>query len=65
MDFFDVLADNLTVIYVDFLAEGVHQKFGSPFFANRNKILILGKAPKFGVIFSKICIKINKNLKNY
>ena len=34
------------VIYEDFSFEGVHQKFGCPFFWGRDKILLLGKALK-------------------
>ena len=38
---------------------------GDPIFESRNEILTFDKALKFGVIFSKRCIKINKELKMY
>ena len=35
-----------------------------PFFKGGDKILILGEALKFGVIFPKVCMKINKTMEN-
>ena len=50
----------------DFSVEGVHKMFGGgPIFRGWNEILLLGKALKFFGNFSKIGIKINKNLQNY
>ena len=34
--------------------------FGGPFFESRDKILLLGKALKFGVIFQKLALKLFK-----
>ena len=48
-----------------FSVEGIHQMFMGPFFGNLDKILLLGQAPEIWGNFSKIFIKIIKNLKNY
>ena len=48
----------------DFSVEGVRQMFGRSDFLGGNEILLLGKSGKIWGNFSKICIKINKNLKD-
>ena len=50
---------------LDFSGEGVHQMFWGPIFEGQNKILLLGKALKFRVIFQKYALKLKKYLKNY
>ena len=51
------------VIYAGFFGWGGPQNvWGGAIFRGWNEILLLGKAQIFGVIFQKICIKINKNL---
>ena len=52
-------------MHQDFSVEAVRQIFGGPIFEGRNEIFLFGKAIKFGVIFQKRVIKINKTLKNY
>ena len=47
----------------DFSVERSTKSIGDPIFEGRNKILLLSKDLKFGIKFSKICSKINKNLK--
>ena len=44
-----------------FRLRGVHQMIGGgPIFRGGNKILLLGKALKFGVIFQKYALKLIK-----
>ena len=43
---------------LDFSVEGGRQMFDGPFFEGRDKILILGKALKFVVIFQKFALKL-------
>ena len=42
-----------SVIYAGIFGRGVHQMFEGQFLTGRNKILLLGKTPKFGVMFQK------------
>ena len=51
------------VIYAGLFDLGVHQMFRGPIFESRNQVLQLSSS-KIWVNFSKICIKINKILKN-
>ena len=48
----------------DCVVEGVRQMFGGPIFRVERNITI-GQSPKILGNFSKMCIKINKTLKNY
>ena len=51
-------------IMQEFSVERVHQMFGGPIFEGRKGMLQSGSLKIWGN-FSKICRKINKNLKNY
>ena len=42
----------------DFSVEWIRQMFGGPFIEGRDKILLLGEAQKFGVIFWKFVLKL-------
>ena len=48
----------------DFSVEGVHKMFGGSDFWRVERIFTIGQSPKIWGKFSKICIKINKKLKN-
>ena len=56
----DKFPDNSTVISAGFLGWGGSTKSLRARFSRVGKILLFGKALKFGVVFQKICIKIIK-----
>ena len=61
---------SLIVLYTseimqDFSVEGSTKCLGDPILEVRNKILLLGKAQKFGVIFQKYALKLIKIWENY
>ena len=47
----------------DFSVEGDHKMFGGPDFSRGERNFTIGQSPKIWRNFSKICIKINKKLK--
>ena len=49
----------------DFSVEGVHKMLGGSDFSRVERNFTIGQSPKIWVNFSKIGIKINKNLQNY
>ena len=49
----------------DFSVEGVRQMFGGSDFSRVERNFAIGQSPKIWGNFSKICIKINKNVQDY
>ena len=49
----------------EFSVERVQQMFGGTDFGGSERNFTIGQMPKIYGNFSKICIKINKTLKNY